>query len=107
MNPDINKLPKWAQELFAQLEREKLCAEDLLKRHVNSQTKSKILVRDSGDWENENVQYIQSDRVVFLIDGSELVVSVKKDHIEVMATGINYQLVISPNVTNIITIGTR
>jgi hypothetical protein len=75
---DVSKLPKWAQEKIADLEREKESAIKALKRYLDDQTESPIYVPDhlclgdGGCGPSHVVRYIQGNKIAVKFGGVEL-----------------------------------
>lgn len=106
--PALSKLPKWAQGEFKRLEGELRQAKESERKVLDSQTPTKIVI-DPYERDVMNLKFVQSDKVTFILNGhSKITVSLDKagDAIEVCSTGHPSRLMIMPQVSNVVTIGT-
>jgi len=98
---EVTKLPKWAQEMIAQLEMQRDKERNALKRFMDSKTESNISVIECF----RDPLFIQSDRVRFRLTNGLIDATVEKDSLELM--GIRDGLIIFPHVTNVIQVKLR
>ena len=103
---EIAKLPKWAQEHIANLQRERDLSVRTLNEFQNSQTPSKIWTDDwvcSGEEKGPTVKthYIQSRSVNIKVGNSEVHLYLRRDNVLEISTGTN-TLYFKPQASNVI-----
>lgn len=106
---DISKLPKWAQEAFAQIRMEKDNAVEALTRYTDNQTESPVFLFELQHLQKNKPEfiknYIQTDRVCFDLAGDEVQARLVDGKLEIYAR--SGTLVVRPTATNMITIETE
>lgn len=102
---DITKLPKWAQNHIATLERQRDTAVSLLKDFVDTQTPTNIWTWDFSSHSVPVKGFVQSDRVNMRVGQAEFEVRARADCLEVRAvTSLSSALLIRPCCGNVIEI---
>lgn len=111
MKPDnerIQKLPVWARDLIASLERQRDCAEKKLADFRDDKTPSSIYTEEyeNGPGGLTSVKtYIQNDQIYFNIDGKTVVcVRVCPGYLRVRTQGLRSSISIQPEVSNVVRI---
>lgn len=105
---DLNKLPKWAQEYFADIRRQRDVAVRALNEFQDTQTPSRIWVDDhvcTGEEQGPSSKrnYIQSRHITIRVGEDEIYFYLREDHdLEINVGGNN--LVFQPSASNAIRI---
>lgn len=103
MNETLNlqRLPKWAQEHIAGLQRQRDSAQTELRNILDTQTETKIYVsRRALDFDDR--QYIQDDRVSFVLPQGTIQISIEDKELRCLATAHHGDFVVAPGCANVV-----
>lgn len=109
MNPtteQIAKLPKWAQDHIARIERRRADAVRQLEEYCDTVTPSPIKFDNWRINDGEKVKYIQADEITFqLAERRSISVRIDEGQLRLMGTGDFRGLFIKPHVSNVVMVG--